>query len=45
MNGDSPEPNRPLVASLHKGPFFYLHRLSGTFSLATDKKNRRINQR
>ncbi|EPF2241970.1 hypothetical protein ACSP9K_000305 [Citrobacter werkmanii] len=22
MNGDSPEPNRPLVASLHKGPFF-----------------------
>ncbi|WP_420921681.1 hypothetical protein [Citrobacter cronae] len=45
MNDDSPAPNRPLVASLHKGPFFYLHRLSCTFSLATDKKNRRINQR
>ncbi|EPJ3205093.1 hypothetical protein LL364_001278 [Citrobacter freundii] len=23
MSGDSPAPNRPLVASLHKGPFFY----------------------
>ncbi|EPL4125608.1 hypothetical protein [Citrobacter amalonaticus] len=22
MNGESPEPIRPLVASLHKGPFF-----------------------
>ncbi|HIF4730449.1 hypothetical protein [Citrobacter amalonaticus] len=23
MNGESPEPIRPLVASLHKGPFFF----------------------
>ncbi|EPC3783409.1 hypothetical protein [Citrobacter farmeri] len=24
MNGESPEPIRPLVALLHKGPFFYV---------------------
>ncbi|MGL5453717.1 MAG: hypothetical protein ACRC2A_16025 [Enterobacterales bacterium] len=30
MNGESPEPIRPLVATLHKGPFFYLRQAKKT---------------